>query len=236
MHASISASDHHWLECRCLPYFTNSALHPVIDLLRREGNVQEQDNVGEIYAKLKTRFAVYASMPAQLPHLANLMDPHGAASTSVHQLNRNQSINAMVALLAALAGEKPLVFAVEELQWIDPSTERLLRSIINQVAMSPMCVLATARPEYQVEWLSHGHAVQLTPGHLKPFEVEEMIEALTRGKPIPANVRTQLIFRTDGVPLYVEELTRAVIESAEQPQLQDEGFSPWTLIHGKKMM
>ena len=218
MHARLESSDHHWLDCRCSPYFTNSALHPVIDLLRRESNVLEQDDEGEIFRKLEARFGSYSSISEQLSHLASLMDPHDAASTRIHPLSRNQAINAVVGLLVALAEEKPLVLVVEDLHWIDPSTERLLRSIIDQVAMTSIMVLATARPEYQVDWLSHGHAVQLTPGHLKPFEVEEMIDALTRGKPIPVNTRTQLVFRTDGVPLYVEELTRAVIESVGQPQ------------------
>jgi class 3 adenylate cyclase/predicted ATPase len=218
---TVRESDHHWLECRCSPYFRNSALYPIIDLLRRESRVSEQDDIGQISRKLEARFAAYSSFPEQLAYLASLMDPHGAAATGVHPINRNRPLNAVVALLASLADEKPLVLVVEDLHWIDPSTEHLLSSIIDQAAMAPILALLTARPEYQVDWLSHGHTMQLTPSHLKPFEVEAMISELTRNAPIPTNARTQLVFKTDGVPLYVEELTRAVIESAENPQQTD---------------
>jgi len=221
MKAIVRESAHHWLECRCSSYFKNSALYPIIDLLRRESRVSEQDDVGQIYTKLKARFTTHSSFLDELPYLASLMDPHGVSATSVHPVNRNKPMNAIVALCASLAVEKPLVLVLEDLHWIDPSTERLLLSIIDQVAMAPILVLATARPEYQVDWLSHGQTVQVTPGHLKPFEVEQMIEDLTKNNPIPMNARTQLVFKTDGVPLYVEELTRAVIESAEQPESLD---------------
>lgn len=200
-------------EFRCSTYFSNSALYPIIERIRQLCQLSEQDRTKDIRNKLEKYCKPYLSYPEQLSELVGLLDLSGS-EFPVHPVLRSQPLDALVSLFVSYAEVEKLVLIIEDLHWIDPSTETMLARIVNQIAMVPILVMVTARPEYQVGWLSKSYATQLTPAHLRPSEAEEMIEHLTRLTPIPQNARAKLAYKTDGVPLYVEELTRAVIEAA----------------------
>src|SRR5262249_15326351 len=113
-----------------------------------------------------------------------------------------------------LAARQPVLIIVEDLHWVDPSTLELLSLLIDQVPAARVGILLTCRPEFRPPWGLHEHLTLLTLGHLSSAQVEQMVEHLPQGKTLPAAVCEQIITKTDGVPLFVEELTTMVLESA----------------------
>lgn len=216
---------HRWLEFRCSAYFTNSVLYPVLERLKQICGISDLDDKKELRKKLSSFCDPFLSFPEQLTVLADLLCSDNSA-VAVHPAQRSRPLDALVALITSCAEVKPLVLVIEDLHWIDPTTEKLLARIVDQVAMTPMLVLVTARPEQQVNWLNKNYAIQLTPSYLRPSEAEELIEKLTKATPIPSNAMALLAYKTDGVPLYVEELTKAVVESLGGSHYHDSTETP----------
>jgi tetratricopeptide (TPR) repeat protein len=129
------------------------------------------------------------------------------------QRQRQKTLEAILALLRAHAAQQPVLFIVEDLHWVDPSTLELLTLFIDQEPTARILTLLTCRPEFRPPWGSRAHVTSLIPGHLPPPQVEQMIDRVTGGKRLPAEVRQQVVTKTDGVPLFVEELTKTVLES-----------------------
>ncbi len=120
----------------------------------------------------------------------------------------------------ALAAEHPLLFIVEDLHWADPSTRELVDFVFGQVPAASILMLMTSRPEFRPPWGQRSHLTHLTVNRVTRKQTELMVERVTRGKPLPAEVLQHVVAKTDGVPLFVEELTRMVLES---DLLRDQG-------------
>ena len=105
------------------------------------------------------------------------------------------------------------MIVVEDLHWIDPTSRQLLALLIDQVPTVPLFVLLTARLEFEPPWPAQSYLTALTLTRFTGSEVEEMVSRLAGGKPLPAEVVGEIVARTDGVPLFVEELVKAVFES-----------------------
>jgi predicted ATPase len=115
--------------------------------------------------------------------------------------------------LQALAARQPVLFIVEDLHWGDPSTLELLDLLIDQGPMARILTLLVFRPEFRPPWGARAHVTPLTLVRLHQHQTEVMVERVAGGKRLPAEVRRQLVDRTDGIPLFVEELTKMVLES-----------------------
>jgi predicted ATPase len=113
---------------------------------------------------------------------------------------------------------------LEDLHWVDPSTVELLELILYQGSTAPLCTVCTYRPEFDVPWPGRSHTTQISLQRLSRREVERMIYHLTGGKALPDEVLQQLMTRGDGIPLFVEELTKAVLASALL-QEQDDAYT-----------
>src|SRR5499425_2454685 len=109
--------------------------------------------------------------------------------------------------------EQPVLMLFEDLHWIDPTSLELLTAIVDRVQRLPVLLLATARPEFTPPWPSHAHVTALSLTRLSRRECVALVERITAGKPLPAAVLEQILARTDGVALFIEELTKTVIES-----------------------
>ena len=136
------------------------------------------------------------------------------------QRQKEKTFEAMLALLLALAAEQPLLFIVEDLHWADPSTLEFIDFILGQVPVASILMLMTARPEFLPPWAQRSHTTHLTVNRVTRRQTEMMIERVTGGKRLPADVLQHIVANTDGVPLFVEELTRMVLES---DLLRDQG-------------
>lgn len=126
---------------------------------------------------------------------------------------KRRTFDALVDQLTGLAAHRPVLAVYEDVHWADPSTLEWLESAIERVQTLPILVLITCRPEFSPRWTGHAHLTLLTLSRLGRRQGASMVEQLTGGKALPAEVLAQVLARTDGVPLFVEELTKAILES-----------------------
>jgi predicted ATPase len=201
------------------PYHTHSALYPVIEHLRRLLLLDHHDSSEAALDKLE-RVLQGSGLPlAEIaPLLAALLAvplPEGryAALTLTPQQQRQQTLDALVAWLVAEADRRPVLAVYEDVHWADPSTLELLGMLVEQAPTVPMLHVLAFRPDFVPPWSPRAHMTPLTLNRLDRPQVEALIQHLTGGKALPAEVVQHIVTRTDGVPLFVEELTRMLLES-----------------------
>lgn len=207
------------LHGRCSPNRQHSALYPVIDILQSLLAFEADDSMSIRMRKLETVLRA-SSLPAQpfLPLLAALLslDPEASGypiPPMLPQQKRQQTLEAIVTLVLEFATPQPMLLVVEDLHWVDPSTLEWLALLLDQIAGSTVFVLLTGRTYFQNPWLQSPHVTQLTLTRLSDVQVEQMMTLLAGGKSLPEEVLQPLVPKTDGVPLFVEELTRTLLEA-----------------------
>src|SRR5205823_13388472 len=131
------------------------------------------------------------------------------------QRQRQKTLETIVAILLELAERQPVLFIVEDLHWTDPTTLELLNLLIDQTPTASMLVLLTCRPHFQPAWQHRSYLTEITVTHLSHAQVAQIVHGRTNGKTFPAEVLQQIIAKTDGVPLFVEEMTKALLESGQ---------------------
>ncbi len=131
------------------------------------------------------------------------------------QKHKDETLRTLVDISEAAARRQPNVMLFEDAHWADPTTLEVLDLLIDRVKNVPLLVVLTHRPEFQSRWSEHGHVVALNLSKLTRTQSAAMISALTGGKALPEALFEQILTRTDGVPLFVEELTKSVLESGE---------------------
>jgi predicted ATPase/class 3 adenylate cyclase len=231
-----------WLECRCLPYYQNTALYPVIDLLQQVLGFQRDDTPEEKLRKLEVGAQHAAPLQADtIPLLATLLSlPHPDGYpplTLTPQRQKQKTLEALLAWLLAEAERQPLPFIVEDPHWADPSTLEFLGLLVDQVPTARILSVLAFRPEFTPPWTPRSHVTQLTLTRLPRKQVEVMVEKVARGKVLPPEMVQQIAAKTDGVPLFVEELTKAVLESGLQVGAHSRApsFSIPTTLHDSLM-
>ena len=202
----------------CSPYHTNSALHPVIELLERAARL-DRDDPPEAAARQARGGARRDGRAADevVPLLAALLGvPTGErypALTLTPEVQKRRTLRALVDQLAGLAAQQPVLALYEDVHWIDPSTLELLGLVIERIRQLPVLVLITFRPEFQPPWTGQAHVTSLAMSRLGRRQGADLVARVTGEKPLPAEIVEQIVARTDGVPLFVEELTKTVLES-----------------------
>jgi class 3 adenylate cyclase len=202
----------------CSPYHTNSALYPVIGLMERAARLDRDDPPETQLAKLEAVLGRSSERPDEVvPLLAVLLGvPTGKrypALTLTPEVQKRRTLRLLVDRLAGLAAQQPVLVLYEDAHWMDPSTLELLGLVIERIRQLPVLVLITFRPEFQPPWTGQAHVTTLSMSRLGWRQGAAIVEQLTGGKPLPATVVEQIVARTDGVPLFVEELTKTVLES-----------------------
>jgi class 3 adenylate cyclase/predicted ATPase len=205
-------------ECRCSPYHQDSALYPLIDLFARALQFDRDDAPPERIAKIEAGLARYGvAQPEAVSLWAALLSvpvPERYPPLNLTpQRQKEKTFEAIMALLLALAAEQPLLFIIEDLHWADPSTRELVDFTFGQMPAASILMLMTSRPEFRPPWVHRSHFTYLTVNRVTRRQTELMVERVSGGKPLPAEVLQQVVAKTDGVPLFVEELTRMVLES-----------------------
>jgi class 3 adenylate cyclase/predicted ATPase len=202
----------------CSPHHTNSALYPVIDLLERAARLERDAPPEEQLARLEAVLShASGGLDEVVPLLAALLGvPAGdryPALTMTPEVQKRRTMQSLVDQLAALAAERPVLALYEDVHWIDPTTLELLGMVIERIRQLPVLALITFRPEFQPPWTGQAHVTMLTMGRLGRRQGADLVARVTGDKPLPAAIVEQIVARTDGVPLFVEELTKAVLES-----------------------
>ena len=145
--------------------------------------------------------------------LLSLPDDRYPALAPTPQWQKQKTLEALLALLVARAVQEPLLVIVEDLHWVDPSTLEFLSLLVDQGPTARMLTLCTFRPQFPPPWPPRAHIAQLTLTRLPRPQVGRMVTAVAGGKALPAEVVQQIITKSDGVPLFVEELTKLVLAS-----------------------
>jgi TOMM system kinase/cyclase fusion protein len=206
------------IENRCSPYYQNSALYPVIDHLERLLEFKRQDSHQRKLNKLEKTIGMY-DFPRQdtVPLFASLLsipltDQYPPLNLTPER-QKQKTTEALIAWLLEEAEKQPVLYIVEDLHWVDPSTLEYLTLLSEQVATARIFALFTFRPDFTPPWPMRSHLNQIMIGRLPQKQVELMVERVANNKPLPPEVVQNITAKTDGVPLYVEELTKMVLES-----------------------
>ncbi|HEU4455092.1 MAG TPA: adenylate/guanylate cyclase domain-containing protein [Longimicrobium sp.] len=221
------------LETRCLPYFRSTAYQPAVDLLRLSLRTDAGAPPAERLRALSELLErIGLADEGLLPVFASLLSlPHAGAAEEAARPPRERKERTRAGLLRLLlAGARngPLLLCVEDLHWADPSTLELLGLLADELAGRPILALFTHRLDFLPPWGHPAHQSQLALTRLPDGDVDAIVERLTGGRALPDAVREQILARTDGVPLFVEELTRTVLESG----LLRDGPGGWELPGG----
>jgi class 3 adenylate cyclase len=203
---------------QCSPHHTDTALHPVIAQLTAAARIETDDPPGAKLAKLQQLIVpADPGLDEIVPLLADLLaipsqgqDP---PATMTPEARRARTLRALAAQLFGLARQKPVLFLVEDAHWIDPTTRELIDSVIEPVARHRVLLLVTARPEFSNPWGSHAHVTTLALNRLGQRQSADLANHVAGGRELPEPVGRAIIARADGVPLFVEELTKSVLES-----------------------
>ena len=206
------------LHCQCSPYHANSALHPSVGQLERAAGFATDDAAEARLDKLETLLAETSDDLSQVvPLLAALLSlPLAGRYPPLElspQLQKTRTLAALADQVSALARHQPVLFLFEDAHWIDPTSLELLELMIDRAAEERVMIVITHRPEFEAPWQRQAHVGTLALNQLSAGQCREMVGQLTRGKPLPEDVLAQIADKTDGVPLFVEELTKTVIES-----------------------
>jgi class 3 adenylate cyclase len=205
---------------RCSPYHTTSTLYPVISHLERLLELTPDDPPAARLAKLEAGLRPSGLPLAEvIPLLAGLLSvplpaERSAALTVTPLQQKQQTLDALVAWLAAEAERQPVLVAWEDLHWADPTTLEYLGLLVEQAPTVPMLHVLTYRPAFSPPWPQRSHMTPIVLNRLERPQVEALIAQRARGKTLPAEVVQHIVAKTDGVPLYVEELTKMLLASA----------------------
>jgi predicted ATPase len=218
-HNRLRETPHSWVEWSCSQLLQNTPLHPISEWARQRFGGADL-SADQRLADLENSLTQVKLDPAEnVPLIAPLLDipvPEDRTLTSTPEELRRRQLAALIVWVMAGARTQPIVLAIEDAQWADPSTLDLLRGITERGALAPLFVLITARPEFRQPWgaRSHHGTISLVP--LDRQQVRDMVSELAAGHALPKEVIEGVTERSGGVPLFVEEVTRLLLERGDQ--------------------
>jgi predicted ATPase len=218
--AHVASEAQAWLTpCQCSPYHQHTALYPMIELLERVVlQFDREETPPQKVRKLEGFLVQYGlSLAEALPLFATLLSlplatDHAPMPLAPEQ-QKQQTLQALLTILLRIAAQQPVLFVMEDLHWGDPTTLELLSLLIDQGPTAPILTLLTFRPDLSPPWTRRAHLTQVTLLRLPPRQAAELTGRVAYGKALPPEVVEQVVAKTDGVPLFVEELTKMVLES-----------------------
>jgi predicted ATPase/class 3 adenylate cyclase len=217
-HEQIAGTSHTWVEAAAGPFFQNTPFYPVAEMLRELLSWRGNESAEEQLTELEARLALAGLKPAEvLPLIAPLLNlpitaEYPPSSLSPEQ-QRRRLLAALVEWVLGHARVQPLIIAIEDLHWADPSTLELIQLLVEQAATERLLLLYTARPEFRPQWPPRAHYAQITLDRLSSRNARRMVEQAAAEKVLSEETIATVVERTGGVPLFVEELTRVVLES-----------------------
>ena len=209
---------HRRVRYQCSPYHINSALHPFVAQLERAAGIKAQDTPGQKLDKLEAMLALGTKQVANAaPLIAALLSITTGERYPPLGLNpvqqRRQTFAALLDQLEGLARQQPVLIVCEDMHWADATTLELFDLAIDRLRGLPILALMTFRPEFEPPWAGLANVSLLRLDRLDRQDARALVEHVTVGRQLPSEMMTQIIDRTDGIPLFVEELTKAILES-----------------------
>ena len=220
------------LRFQCSPYYVNSAFWPVIDNFERALKFARDETADAKLDKLEALIVTQYGRPlADVRFVASILsipcEQRYGALPMTPQKHKDETLRTLVDITEAAARKQPSVVLFEDAHWADPTTLEVLDLLIDRVKTVPLLVVLTHRPEFQSRWSEQGHVGALNLSKLTRTQSAAMVSALAGGKALPAALLEQILTRTDGVPLFVEELTKSILESGELKEAGDHYEYRW---------
>ena len=217
----LSGEPHTRLRYFCSPQHTDSALYPIIGQMERAAGLAYDDNKPQ--AKLDKLNAVLAqtatssedaALFAEMLSLAN--DGRYPALELAPEQRRQRTLEALMSQLAGLARQNPVLMIFEDAHWVDPTSLEVFGRVVDRIKTLPVLLIVTFRPEFTAPWVGQSHVTSLMLNRLGEREASAIIARLVGNKELPADVMAEIVERTDGIPLFVEEMTKAVLEAESE--------------------
>jgi class 3 adenylate cyclase len=214
----LSGESYTRLRYYCSPHHQDSALYPSIAQLERAAGFRRDDADEQRLAKLeKVLGQGTGDLSEAVPLLADLLSiPSGDRYPPLNltpQKRKEKTLHAQLTQVEGLAAQQPVLMVWEDVHWSDPTTRESLDLLVDRAPTLRGLVIITFRPEFAPPWVGRPHVTMLTLNRLPPRQRVEMIAYVTGGKTLPREIAEQIVDRTDGVPLFIEELTKTVVES-----------------------
>ena len=202
---------------QCSPYHTNSAFYPIIYQLEQAAQFERNDTPEQKLDKLEALLALPTEYvgdvaPLLAAFLSLPLDRYPPLDLSP-QMQKEHTIRVLTEHMIALSHQRPVLMIFEDVHWVDPTTLESLSAVIDSIQDAAVLVVVTHRPEFQSPWAGYGHTTTLTLNRLSRGQGADIVAEITGGKTLPEEVLAQIVAKTDGVPLFVEELTKTVLEA-----------------------
>ncbi len=214
---AITSEPHARLRNFCSPQHTDSALYPTIGQIERAAGFARDDT---LRAKLDKLDALLAQSSTSAPDAALFAEmlslPNDGRYATLElspQQRRQKTLEALMAQVETLSRTNPVLMIFEDAQWIDPTSLELFDRIVDRVPTLRVLLIVTSRPEFEPPWIGRPHVTALTINRLAQRDIDTMIDRVLGNKVLPASIRGDIIARSDGIPLFVEEMTKALLES-----------------------
>jgi class 3 adenylate cyclase/tetratricopeptide (TPR) repeat protein len=216
-HESITGTPHTWIEAGAGAFFQNTPFYPISEMLRQLlGDSVPHDPITALASRLMAvGLKPLEAVPLIAPLLNLSLPPEYPPSPLSREQQRRRLLATLVEWVIGSARVQPLVSVVEDLHWIDPSTLELIQLFVEQGRTARLLLLYTARPEFRAPWAVRAHHTQITLNRLSAHNVRTMVGEVAAQKALSDETIATVVERTGGVPLFVEELTRAVLESSD---------------------
>jgi class 3 adenylate cyclase/predicted ATPase len=220
----LATAPHIRLRYFCSPQHTDSVLHPIISQVERAAGFAHDDTTQTKLDKLDAVLAQSFTSKQDAALLAEMLslpnDGRYLKPELTPQLRRQKTLEAFIAQVEALSRSNPALMIFEDVHWIDPTSLEALGRIADRIRTLGVLLLITHRPEFEAPWIGRPHVTALTLNRLGEREIDDMIDRVTGNSRLPESIRQDIIERTDGIPLFVEEMTKAVLEAAGEGAIE----------------
>jgi class 3 adenylate cyclase len=216
----ITQEPHTRLRYFCSPQHTDSALHPIIEQMKRAAGLARDDGPSTRLDKLDAVLARTGSRVEDMALFAEMLsipnDGRYPALDLVPQKRRQRTLDALISQVASLTDSHPVLLIFEDIHWIDPTSLEALGRLVDRVRTLPVLLVATFRPDFSAPWTEFAHVTSLTLGRIGKRDAAQIISRLAGGRELTRDLVGEIIERTDGIPLFVEEMTKAVLEAGSE--------------------
>jgi class 3 adenylate cyclase/predicted ATPase len=216
----LTGEPHTRLRYFCSPQHTDSPLHPVFGQMERAAGLAHDNTPQTRLDKLDAVLAQTSSSIEDAALFAEMLslpnDGRYPALELTPQQRRQKTLDALISQLEALTRQNPVLMVFEDAHWTDPTSLELLGHAVDRIATLRVLLIVTFRPEFDPPWIGRPHVTMLTINRLAQREVSAMIDRTAGNKVLSASIRQEIIERTDGIPLFVEEMTKAVLEAESE--------------------
>jgi len=220
----LATEPHTRLRYFCSPQHTDSALYPVIGQMERAAGFAHDDTPQARLDKLDALLSQTSTTAQDAALFAEMLslpsDGRYPALAQSPEQRRQRTLEALTAQIEALSRHNPVLMIIEDAHWTDPTSLEVFGRVVDRLRNLPVLLIVTFRPEFEPPWIGRPYVTALTVNRLAQRDIEAMIDHVVGNKLLPGSVRQDIVERTDGIPLFVEEITKAVLEAEDEGDAQ----------------